>query len=286
MQIFQYIADRLSAGENLALATIVSRSGSAPRAAGSKMVVRQDGASLGTIGGGILEAQVQSLAQKAFAPGQAMLKQFRLTNQDAGRMGQTCGGVVQILVQFLDAARPGALELYRQVAAALDVRQPVWLITALPSGLDVPEPSSQSLLTGEGAIMGDLNHQAVSALTAGVSAGQPEVLSYSAKPYLVEALFAAATVYIFGAGHVSQHLAPLAARVGFHTVVLDDRPEFANRERFPDADEIIVLDSFQRALERLDINADSYLVLVTRGHAHDQTVLRQVLATPAGYIGM
>ena len=74
--------------------------------------------------------------------------------------------------------------------------------------------------------------------------------------------------------------------MGFRTVVLDDRQEFANRQRFPGADEIIVLDSFKRALEGLAINADSYLVLVTRGHAHDQTVLRQALSTAAGYIGM
>ncbi len=112
------------------------------------------------------------------------------------------------------------------------------------------------------------------------------MISYQGKEYLVESLCHAGTVYIFGAGHVSQQLAPLATLVGFSTVVLDDRQEFANRERFPNVAEVIVLDSFQRALEGLEINADSYLVLVTRGHAHDHTVLRQALKTKAGYIGM
>jgi xanthine dehydrogenase accessory factor len=74
--------------------------------------------------------------------------------------------------------------------------------------------------------------------------------------------------------------------VGFRTVVLDDREEFADRGRFPWVDEIHVLESFERAMDGLVINDESYLVLVTRGHAHDRTVLAQALRTTAGYIGM
>jgi xanthine dehydrogenase accessory factor len=285
MGIFQDIAGLLAGGENLVLATIVSRSGSAPRAVGSRMVVRLDGAIVGTIGGGILEARVQDLATEVFGHGQSGLKKYVLTDQDASQMGMVCGGVVQVLVQFLDASRPGNLELYRDIAASLETRTQAWLITALP-GLDVPGPVAQCLFKIEGTIVGDLDHQAVLALTDQPNANQAELSSYQGKHYLVEALGHAGTVYIFGAGHVSQQLAPLATLVGFRTVVLDDRREFANRQRFPDADEVIVLDSFQRAVEGLEINADSYLVLVTRGHAYDQTVLRQALSTQAGYIGM
>ena len=97
---------------------------------------------------------------------------------------------------------------------------------------------------------------------------------------------AAGTVYLFGAGHVSLQTAILAKRVGFETVVLDDRMEFANRCRFSDADDVRVLASFEQAFEGLEIHADSYLVILTRGHLHDKTVLQQALKTPAGYIGM
>ena len=112
MSIFKCMADLLTGGENLVLATIVSRSGSAPRAVGSRMAVRQDGAIIGTIGGGILEARVQELAKEVFHQRQAVLKKYALTAQDASQMGMVCGGVVQVLVQFLDASRagqPGAL---------------------------------------------------------------------------------------------------------------------------------------------------------------------------------
>jgi xanthine dehydrogenase accessory factor len=286
MGIFQSIAGWLAGGEDLVVATIVSRTGSAPRAAGSRMVVRHGGAIVGTIGGGVLEARVQGLAKEVFGHSQAVLKKYVLSAQDASQMGMVCGGVVQVLVQFLDASGSGIPELYRDIATSLEARRPVWLITALPSGLDGPEPVAQGLLKEGGTIVGDLELQAVFALTAQARAGQRGLGSYQGKPYLVEALGHEGTVFIFGAGHVSQQLAPLATLVGFRTVVLDDRQEFANRERFPHAAAVIVLDSFQRALEGLEINADSYLVLLTRGHAHDQTVLNQALLTKAGYIGM
>ncbi len=286
MGIFYSIAELLTGGESLALATIVSRSGSAPRSVGSRMVVRRDGAIVGTIGGGILEARVQELAREVLGHEKSVLKKYVLTAQDASQMGMVCGGVVQVLVQFLDVSRPGHLELYREIVAALKARRRAWLITELPSGFDVPEPTTQFLIKSDATTVGDLDYQAVLALTTQTSASQPELISYREKQYLVESLGHEGIVYIFGAGHVSQQLARLTGMVGFSTVVLDDRQEFANRERFPNAEEVIVLDSFQRALEGLEINADSYLVLVTRGHAHDQTVLRQALATKAGYIGM
>jgi xanthine dehydrogenase accessory factor len=285
MNIFHRIAELLASGESLVLATIVSRSGSTPRSAGSRMVVKNDASILGTIGGGSVEARVQELAQEVFGHRQAVLKKYVLTCQDASQLGMVCGGVLQVLVQFLDASRPD-VEFYREIAATLGAGEQAWLITEMPSGFDIPESITQCLITSKGLIVGDLDQQAVHALTAQAGAGQPEVLSHQGKPYLVESLCHEGTVYIFGAGHVSQQLAPLTRLVGFRTTVLDDREEFANRERFPNADEVIVLDAFQPALEGLEINADSYLVIVTRGHAHDQTVLRQALQTQAGYIGM
>jgi xanthine dehydrogenase accessory factor len=286
MGIFQSIAGLLAGGESLALATIVSRSGSAPRAVGSRMVVQPDGASMGTIGGGVLEARVQDLAREVFGHGNAVLKKYVLTARDASQMGMVCGGAVQVLVQFLDAARMGNLELYREVLAALGARKGARLITGMPSSLDAPEPIAQCLIADEGVIIGDLDQQVVQTIAAQASRGRPELISHQGKLYLVESLGHPGAVYIFGAGHVSQQLAPLTKLGGFRTVVLDDRQEFANRERFPDADEVIVLNSFQRALEGLEIKGDSFLALLTRGHEHDQTVLRQALATEAGYIGM
>jgi xanthine dehydrogenase accessory factor len=102
---------------------------------------------------------------------------------------------------------------------------------------------------------------------------------------LLEPIRPEPTVFIFGCGHISTCLAPLAKTVGFHVVVTDDRPMFANRERFPEADEIVVA-PFTEVFNRLKIDESAYLVIVTRGHLYDGAVLEQALQTSPRYIGM
>jgi xanthine dehydrogenase accessory factor len=90
---------------------------------------------------------------------------------------------------------------------------------------------------------------------------------------------------IFGGGHISLPLARIGKMVGFRVIVIDDRPEFANRERFPEADEIFAQD-FSLVYPQLQINKSSYIVIVTRGHLSDETVLEWAVGTEAAYIGM
>jgi xanthine dehydrogenase accessory factor len=102
---------------------------------------------------------------------------------------------------------------------------------------------------------------------------------------LLEPIFSEPSVFIFGAGHVSQQLAPLTKKVSFKVVVIDDREMFANRGRFPDADEVIVSE-FEKCFDQLNIDESSYIVIVTRGHLYDGFVLEQAIKTNARYIGM
>ncbi len=95
-----------------------------------------------------------------------------------------------------------------------------------------------------------------------------------------------ATALIFGAGHVGLALEQILRFVNFRTKVIDDRPDFANRERFPDADEVVVIDSFQDAYHGIETDDDSYIVIVTRGHSGDYDVLKQSIRRPNAYIGM
>ena len=95
-----------------------------------------------------------------------------------------------------------------------------------------------------------------------------------------------ATAYIFGAGHVGQALEPVLRHVNFSTVVVDDRSEFANRERFPNADEVKVLGSFMNVYEEIEMDENSYVIIITRGHNADYDVLRQTLNKTTGYVGM
>ena len=101
----------------------------------------------------------------------------------------------------------------------------------------------------------------------------------------VEPILPQPRAFIFGAGHISKSLSKVASLAGFATIVIDDREAFANRERFPEADEIHA-GAYEEVFPRLDVNLTSYLIIVTRGHRDDMRVLQWALSTPARYISM
>jgi xanthine dehydrogenase accessory factor len=284
MEVFEQIPDLLAAGESFVMAVIVKKSGSAPRAAGVRMLVRKESSIIGTIGGGLIEAQVHDRAMKVFDERKPVFQKFSLMADAAARNGMICGGEVEVLIHFVDASQ--ASELYYNICEAIRSRERAWLITEIPSdhgrGRETP---AQCLVRGDGTYVGQPDGGTAKAIIERIGA-VPELVLHEGNLFFVEPLGKESTVFIFGAGHVSQKLAPLTRLVGFRTVVLDDRSEFANRQRFQSADEIIVADSFDRAMDGLEIDAQSLLVLLSRGHLHDKALLKQALSTNAGYIGM
>jgi len=102
---------------------------------------------------------------------------------------------------------------------------------------------------------------------------------------MIEVTERPATLVIVGGGHVGQSVAAIAAQAGFSVVVLDDREAFASRERFPMADQVICGD-FVEELRRFPIDANTYVVLVSRGHKQDELSLREVVRSDAAYVGM
>jgi len=286
--IFHELVDLLSQHQSFVLATVVDRSGSAPRSTGARMAALPDGTIRGSIGGGLLEADTLKVIPQVFEARRPFTKEFKMTGKGfSGTPEMICGGRAEVLVEFVEAADPSQLRLYRELCAAAESGRPTCLITALP------------------ADAGEVGHGLLNAAGALVAAGAPLVDEPLARDlaewagrhsaelvvrpqgrFLVEPFSDHGTVYIFGAGHIGRQLAPLCNLVGFKTVVVDDRPEYANREVFDTADRVILLKSFAGALEGLELNQNSYVVIVTRGHVDDKTVLEQVLKTPAGYIGM
>jgi xanthine dehydrogenase accessory factor len=103
--------------------------------------------------------------------------------------------------------------------------------------------------------------------------------------FVVEPLFDRTRLYVFGAGHVSQYIARIADMVDFNVVVIDDREEYANTERFPEAGEIMV-QNFVEAFDSLSFTGQEFIVIVTRGHSHDAEVLRAALSRNTRYVGM
>jgi xanthine dehydrogenase accessory factor len=286
MQLFNTLTELLIGRESVVLTTILSRNGSAPRAVGTRMVVRNDGSIIGTIGGGILEARVRQLAHHAFEHRGAVARDFVLTAQDAGQMGMICGGQLRVLIQYVDGSDPDYLAFYQQVAACLKQGQSASLITEIPTGQGPRNGLRQCLYRNDGTRFFAGEYGNFTVPPPSTESREPQVVDHGASCFFVEPLCQPAMVFIFGAGHISQQLARLTRLVGFRTVVLDDRAEFANRERFSSADEVVVLASFEEAMAGLCIDRNSYIVLVTRGHAHDESLLAEALTTRAGYIGM
>lgn len=296
--IYREIIEGLRRKEKVVLATLIARVGSAPRAVGAKYLIREDGTTLGSIGGGCVEAEVWQQAQDVMEKDRAGVLHFKLTAAQLAQGGLICGGNIDVLVEPL---REGFLDVYEEVLRIRERGETGVLVTLIAIDGKPPEGKAcKALFKSSGEKVGFLyDGEALEQEISGEMAGllkekRPRVLSLKAEgeasawktmEVLLEPVFAEPTVYLFGAGHVSKEIAPLAKRVHFKVVVIDDREMFANRERFPEADEILVRD-FEKSFEGLQMDAQSYIVIVTRGHLYDGLVLEQAIGTDARYIGM
>ena len=197
MDLFEEIVRMRKAGMRGALATIVHTNGSIPSYESSRMLVRDDGTIVGTIGAGCVEADVWAAAKEVMEKESPRKMTFQLNNEASYDNGLICGGTLEVFVEPI-----------------------------------LPQP----------------------------------------------------VAYIFGGGHISMALAKSASAAGFGIVVIDDREQFANKERFPMAQELYT--SYEDAFARLAPNAASYIVVVTRGHRDDMRVLAWAVRTEARYVGM
>jgi xanthine dehydrogenase accessory factor len=281
------IGELLEAGEPVATATVLNREGSAPRSAGSKMIVDRAGKSTGTIGGGRFEADVTAAAVEVLASGRPREMTFDLHGEALSEMDMICGGRMTVFVDFVPpAAEP--IEVFQAWREALKVGRRCLLVTRIDADGTGEGRLRHCLLQEDGSIVGTwpvsgVSSESISARGFGAVA---RVVETGKGRLLVEPTTEPQSLLLFGAGHVSQPTAGLAAAVGFRVTVADDRDAFANRERFPTADDIRVLTSFDSALNGVAVGEDTFIVIVTRGHRHDRTVLSQALRTPAGYVGM
>ncbi|HIA28483.1 MAG TPA: xanthine dehydrogenase [Planctomycetes bacterium] len=197
IEIFQEAARILESGGRAALATIIGTTGSTPGKIGARLLVRDDGSTLGTVGGGCTEADIWRAALEVIASGESCRKRFRLTAATAAETGLLCGGEFEVYIEPI---------------------------------------------------------------------GNPSVV-------------------ILGAGHLARALVVVLNTLEYRTTVIDDRETFASLEFFPGASEVLVRD-FSNPFEGLEITPNSCVIIVTRGHEHDESALESSLETAAGYIGL
>ena len=285
-EIVKKAINKLEEGECFVQATILASSGSTPRGEGACMLVFADGTICGTVGGGALEGGIIRAAPEVMSEKCARVISVVLDGNDENAVDVICGGTADVLVDYIDAANTGNIEFYKSLQSALLSGTQARIVSVLPK----PGSSAtrcQCLMLQEGPPLGakGLDAAVVAAIEARSGSYDAFTKLDSFDVYL-HSVGTDGVAYIFGAGHCGEKLAPVLATVGFGVVVIDDREEFANTERFPHADEIIVPAVMDLPLKEKEFGGDSYIVIVTRGHMHDELVLRAALRTSAGYVGM
>ncbi|HVA80178.1 MAG TPA: XdhC family protein [Candidatus Binataceae bacterium] len=304
-QIWGEALRTLEAGTPFALATVINVRGSTPREIGAKMIVRADG-QFGTIGGGCGEAEVFRKARLLLSEGYgARIAEVDLTGDFDQKEIGTCGGIMDVFVDIWD---PHAdLETARRLHDAAAHGRPAALITLVDPGAAPAAALGARVVLDPGAANGavatplEIAPRTLAQFAARAAEGTASLVEISgngganpvarteptgAPRFFLDPVGGAQRLVIAGAGHIAQPLAMLGSMLGFHVMVIDDRASFANRERFPSADEIIVR-PFGAAIEALELDRHCYLVSVTRGHSFDEEVIVAALRRSRGaFIGM
>lgn len=298
-RIWRGASDLLSDGIGFVMATIIGHEGSTPRTSGTKMIVTADGGITGTIGGGLLEARVIEKAVRILADGGGpCFMPFDLNRAETETIDMICGGRAEILLDRVTPTAESAAAFKRMQKIAASRKHGAFVTIIIPEcescdfhGADERIESVHHGVATDGRWTDDAappldRFEREKIAAAAQNAASLTVIPLERGRAIVEPSERAHPVFLCGAGHVAQPTAHICAMTGFHVTVLDDREAFANRANFPDAHDIRVIGGFADAFAGLEVDADAFVVIFTRGHLHDRTVLAQALRTPAAYIGM
>jgi xanthine dehydrogenase accessory factor len=279
-------------GRRYAVCTVVRTSGSTPQVVGAKMVVDDLGRLTGTLGGGCVEGDAFDEARRVIGTSETSLREYELTEELAWDTGLVCGGTMWIWIEPGERAlRVDDRELLGDLLAASTGGRPVALATLLERKGKGLEPAGRIFVEGEGRVHGRLADAALDerARTVAVDAlrqGTARTVALDeAHELLVEPVLAKPRLVVVGGGHVGLALARNATLLDYEVTVIDDRPEFATRERFPDGVEVMCADMV-KALETTDIGWNTFIVVATRGHKLDSVALRAAVRTQARYVGL
>lgn len=288
---FNLVENQLT-GDLPVLATVIRTKGSAPQVPGSSALFTDKGLVTGTIGGGAVEGRIQEIAGEKFRTREPGYFHFNLLNDISRKEEAICGGQITILVD----ADPGKhSDAFNQMKASLMNNVQGVLMTAVALSEDDEVSIERRWITGS------------------TKANIPEVFRSKAEPVIVrmldgmdpdgwceidlssetnassflflESVFPPLKLVIAGAGHIGRSLAHLGKLTGFEVTIVDDRHEYANSINIPDAEHIIAED-IGRTIREMPKKANTYLVIVTRGHKDDAEALRSCVGSDLAYIGM
>lgn len=299
---------RLAAGGGAgALASVARRRGSLPMSGTAKMLVTAGGARTGTVGGGCLEAEITERALDVIERRQPAVSEHTLNSELAGDYGLTCGGTAVMLIEpvFPDALLAA---VYEETAALLARGGRGVLVT----GADWSHGPAKLLVAGDRRIGAEVpalleaaaryeatgRYDAAARHDAASGFDHAEASSSRLSPrsaarelpeladgILAERVAGAPRLIVFGGGHVGARVGEAATFAGWRVTVVDDRPDFADPVRHAFAERTVVCD-FADLPSTLAIEPETYVVVCTRGHQHDATIVDQIGRIDTRYVGM
>lgn len=248
-----------------------------------------------------MEADVLQAAKKLYAENRAAILTFHL-NEDEYVQGLICGGSLDVLIEPIDGTMAPLFEQLRKrceegedsVVATLLADDGRIIFKHLVNSEDTTRINGMlDEWSSRAGITPPLHHSTTPALRVDLSEElrkafhrhETRRIKVEAGELLLEPIAGTPGLIIFGGGHVSKFIARTAAMAGFRVTVVDDRPEYANAHRFPEAAKTLAVEATQ-AFNELRISSSTYIVIVTRGHRHDEEILERAVQTAAKYIGM
>ncbi len=284
--LVQTLLDDIRSEKPVAYCRLVETRGSTPQKAGAMMLVYAHGEQAGTLGGGCVEAEVKRKALAILESGGAQIATFLLDNDYGWDDGLICGGRMQVLIA---PVRPGEPHAYFEALHRI-TSQPLGATEAVvydqeASGI---APPACYLFDDENRVvasMGNAGSAPSARLLEGLKslAARPRAYAAGGVGYLP--MLGHCRLLIVGGGHIGKAVAELAADLDFNVWVLDDRADVVSEERFPSADRRIV-GAVEEVLPGLPIDLDTYCLIVTRGHNHDEEALFHLAQRGARYVGM
>jgi xanthine dehydrogenase accessory factor len=275
----------LEQGREVLLCQVVETRGSTPQKAGALMIVNPDGGQDGTLGGGCVEAEVKQQAIRLLACAGAELHTYVLDHDYAWADGLICGGKMVILAEALRGQAPASY--FQAYSRLLESGSGFTEAIAVdPARCGASATGARYLFDGEARfVAGWPDAEAPVGVREQVAtiAERPKAATRGGVAILPT--LPRVRLVIVGAGHVGQAVAELAAQVDFDVWVVDDRRQYANAERFPSAQRLIV-GPFDDVLPALEITPHTFALIMTRGHGHDQEALFHLAPTIAPYVGL
>jgi xanthine dehydrogenase accessory factor len=294
VSIYTRMAELARGGRRFAVATVVRTQGSTPQVVGAKLVVTdadERGRAVGTLGGGCVEADAILAAREVLSGGAPSLRAYELTEDLAWNTGLVCGGTMWILAESGDTfLEPGGRAMTDDIEIAARGGAPLAIVTWLRREGRRVDFAGRGVVDAAGRLFGrlgdpDMDALAPAAALAQMRHGTARVLAVDDRSdLLIEPVVGRPRLVVAGGGHVARAIARQAQLLDFDVTVLEDRPEFADPDRFPGA--TVVGGHVPRTIASLDYGWNHFLVIATRGHKLDADCVMAAVGTPVGYIGL